>query len=165
LLDKVAKDIAVPELYVGQGPEKLPVRLIIAKVPEPVAAKRRLKQKRKIANISKKGRYRYGTSDLKALLMNYNIFITNTTHEQLTKEQVQGYYRLRWQIELLFKIWKSVLELDKIGKMSIFRFECYLYSRLLVLLLSTQVANMLKRVADDALELSEWKAMTYLKKE
>jgi hypothetical protein len=65
----------------------------------------------------------------------------------------------------LFKIWESVLQLDKIGKMSIFRFECYLYSRLLVLLLSTQVANMLRSVAEADFELSEWKAMTYLKKE
>jgi IS4 transposase len=165
LLDKVANNLALPELYLGQGSEKLPVRLIIEKVPASVAAKRRHKQKRKIANVSKKARYRYGTSAWKELLMDYNIFITNTTSEQLTHEQVQRYYRLRWQIELLFKIWKSVLELDKIGKMSIFRFECYLYSRLLVLLLSTQVANMLKSVADADFELSEWKAMTYLKKE
>jgi len=165
LLDKVARNIALPELYLGQGPEKLPIRLIIEKVPEPVAAKRRHKQKRKVANVSKKARSSYGTSALKELLMDYTIFMTNTTHEQLTDEQVQLYYRLRWQIELLFKIWKSVLELDKIGKISIFRFECYLYSRLLVLLLTTQVVNMLRSVADDAFELSEWKAMRYLKKE
>ncbi len=166
LLDKVATYITLPELYLGQGPEKLPVRLIIERVPEAVATRRRHKQKRKVANKSKKARYpAYGTSALKELLINYNIFITNTTHEQLTNEQVQLYYRLRWQIELLFKIWKSVLELDKIGKMSIFRFECYLYSRLVVLLLSTQVANMLKSVAEQDFELSEWKAMRYLKKE
>jgi IS4 transposase len=165
LLDKVATNMALPELYLGQGPKKLPVRLIIEKVPAPVAAKRRLKQKRKVAKVSKKSRSSYSTSALKELLMDYNIFITNTTHEQLTNEQVQRYYRLRWQIELLFKIWKSVLELDKIGKMSIFRFECYLYSRLLVLLLSSQVENMLTSVADADFELSGWKAMTYLKKE
>lgn len=164
LLRKVENGIALPQLYLGQGSQKLPIRLIIEKVPEQVAAKRRLKQKRKIANVSKKARSSYGTSALKELLMDYNIFMTNTTQEQLTQEQVQLYYRLRWQIELLFKIWKSVLELDKIGKMSIFRFECYLYSRLLVLLLSTQVESMLRSVADADFELSEWKAMTYLKK-
>lgn len=165
LLGKVANNSTVPELYLGQGPKKLPVRLLIEQVPPSVAAKRRHKQQRRIANVSKKARYRYSTSSLKELLMDYTIFITNTTHEQLTDEQVQRYYRLRWQIELLFKIWKSVLELDKIGKMSIFRFECYLYSRLLALLLSSQVVNMLRSMADDAFELSEWKAMTYLKKE
>ncbi len=148
LLSKVARGVALPLVYLGQGPQKLPVRLLVEKVPEHVAAKRRHKQKRKIANVSKKARYQYGTSALKELLMDYNIFITNATHEQLTKEQVQLYYRLRWQIELLFKIWKSVLQIDKVGKMSIFRFECYLYSRLLVLLLSTQVANKLRSVAN-----------------
>lgn len=164
LLSKVESGVVLPLVYLGQGPEKLPVRLLVEKVPEPIAAKRRRKQKRKVANVSKKARYRYDTSALKELLMDYNIFITNTTHEQLTPGQVQLYYRLRWQIELLFKIWKSVLEIDKVGKMSIFRFECYLYSRLLVLLLSTQVATMLKSVAEQDFELSEWKAMTYLKK-
>lgn len=164
LLKKVEKGEPLPVVYLGQGKEKLPVRLIIEQVPEQVATRRRLKQKRKIANVSKKARSSYATSALKELLMDYNIFITNTTSEQLTHEQVQLYYRLRWQIELLFKIWKSVLELDKVGKMSIFRFECYLYSRLLVLLLSTQVVNMLRSVADEDIELSEWKAMCYLKK-
>jgi len=165
LLSKVESGVALPLVYLGQGPEKLPVRLLEEKVPDQVAAKRRRKQKRKIANVSKKARYSYKTSALKELLMDYNIFITNTTHEQLTDEQVQLYYRLRWQIELLFKIWKSVLQVDKVGKMSIFRFECYLYSRLLVLLLSSQVEKMLRSVADKDFELSEWKAMTYLKKE
>lgn len=87
---------------------------------------------------------------MKELLMNYNIFITNTTSEQLSARQVQLYYRLRWQMELLFKIWKSVLELDKVGKMSIFRLECYRYSRLLVLLL----VNMFRSVAAADFELS-----------
>ena len=162
LLKKVETGQPVPVVYLGAA--MLPVRLIIAKVPEQVAARRRFKQKRKIANVSKKARSSYKTSALKELLMDYNIFITNTTTRQLTDEQVELYYRLRWQIELLFKIWKSVLQLDKIGKMSIFRFECYLYSRLLVLLLSTQVINRLKSEAND-FELSEWKAINYLKKE
>ena len=165
LLSKVESGIALPVVYLGQGPEKFPVRLLVEKVPEAIAAKRRHKQKRKIANVSKKARYRYGTSAWKELLMDYNIFMTNTTHEQLTDKQVQLYYKLRWQIELLFKTWKSVLELDKVGKMSIFRFECYLYSRLLVLFLSTHVEKMLRDVADADFELSEWKAMRYLKKE
>lgn len=163
LLEKVARHLALPELYLG--PEKLPVRLIIGEVPEAVADKRRQRQKRRVANVSRKARYRYGTSSGKELLMDYTVLMTNTTHQQLTDEQVRLYYRLRWQIELLFKVWKSVLELDKVGKMSIFRFECYLYSRLLVLLLSNQVTRMLREGADDAFELSEWKAMAYLKKE
>lgn len=164
LLRGLESGVHLPEVYLGKGQEKLKVRLIAEKVPEQVAAQRRLKQKRKVANQSKQARYSYQTSALKELLMDYNIFITNTGSEQLSARQVELYYRLRWQIELLFKIWKSVLELDKVGKMSIFRFECYLYSRLLVLLLSTQVENMLRSVADDAFELSDWKAMKYLKK-
>jgi IS4 transposase len=164
LLADLEKGIELPEVYLGKEEEKLKVRLIIERVPGEVAARRSRKQKRKIANQSKKARYNYQTSALKELLMDYNIFITNTDAGQLNQEQVQLYYRLRWQIELLFKAWKSVLELDKVGKMSIFRFECYLYSRLLVLLLSNQVENMLKKAADQDYEISDWKAIKYLKK-
>ncbi|QMU27780.1 hypothetical protein [Adhaeribacter radiodurans] len=79
-------------------------------------------------------------------------------HRQALNE-ASGYFIGR------YKIGKSVLELDKTGKMSIFRFECYLYSRLLVLLLSTQVETRLRRVAEKDFELSEWKARSYLKNE
>ncbi|HSI90664.1 MAG TPA: IS4 family transposase [Adhaeribacter sp.] len=164
LLTDLKKGIPLPEVYLGKEEEKLKVRLVIERVPGEVAARRSRKQKRKIANQSKKARYNYQTSALKELLMDYNIFITNTNARQLSQQQVQQYYRLRWQIELLFKAWKSLLELDKIGKMSIFRFECYLYSRLLVLLLSNQVEQMLKKAADQDYEISDWKTIKYLKK-
>jgi hypothetical protein len=95
LLSKVASGVAWPLVYLSQGPQQLPVRSLVEKVPGGVAAKRRRKQKRKVANVSQKARYRYGTSALKEVLMDYNIFITNTTKEQLTDEQVQLYYRLR----------------------------------------------------------------------
>ncbi len=161
LLSDLEKGLELPEVYLGKEAEKLKVRLVIERVADEVAARRSRKQRRKQANQSSKARYRYKTSAIKELLMEYNIFITNTTAGQLSPQQVQQYYRLRWQIELLFKAWKSVLELDKVGKMSIFRFECYLYSRLLVLLLSNQVEQMLKKAADQDFEISDWKAIKY----
>lgn len=154
----------LPEVYLGK--DKLKVRLLAQKMPAQVAAKRLAKQNRKQAKQSKSSKYSWQTSELKKLLLVYNIFITNTTDDQLSPWQVQLYYKLRWQIELLFKIWKSIMEIDKVGKMSIFRFECYLYSRLIAIVLSSQVHSMLKGYLESGqdVELSEWKVIKHLKK-
>ena len=152
----------LPEVYLGK--EKLKVRLIVEQLPQELVEKRRAKLKKKVANQTKKRSYQ--ASELKKLLIGYNIFITNTSEEQLSLPQISQYYKLRWQIEILFKIWKSIMEIDKVGKMSIFRFECYLYSRLIAILLSSHVHSMLKAYWQDAqsFELSEWKVMKHLKK-
>jgi IS4 transposase len=154
----------LPEVYLGE--EKLKVRLLAEKIEEEVAEKRLAKISRKAANQSSKAKYHYQNSELKKLLIAYNIFITNTTQEQLSAAQIGLYYKLRWQIELLFKIWKSIIEIDKVGKMSIFRFECYLYSRLIAILLSTHLHSMFKAYleAGEDFELSEWKVIKHLKK-
>jgi hypothetical protein len=51
--------------------------------------------------------------------------------EHLPMENVWPLYHLRWQIELVFKIFKSVAQIDKIKKVNVFGFECYLYGKLL----------------------------------
>lgn len=152
----------LPEVYLGK--EKLKARLIVEKLPDEAVRKRLEKLNRKQANQSKSRSWQ--TSELKKLLVGYNIFITNTKEEQLSLPQISLYYRLRWQIEILFKIWKSIMEIDKVGKMSIFRFECYLYSRLIAILLSAHVHSMLKAYLEEgeSFELSEWKVMKHLKK-
>lgn len=157
----------LPEAYLGKGKDKLKVRLVVQKVPPEVAEKRSEKQQHKQANQSKSGKYSWKTSEAKEQLMGFNIYITNTRLEQLSPAQVQLYYKLRWQIELLFKIWKSIMEIDEVGRMSICRFECYLYGRLIVILLSTQVHSMFKGYLEEQIadfELSEWKVMKHLKK-
>lgn len=154
----------LPQVYLGK--EKLQVRLIVEKMPEEVVAKRKAKQHRRHSNQSKSLSNAWQTSERKKLLMPYNIFITNTGQEQLCLQQVSLYYKLRWQIEILFKIWKSIMHIDKVGKMSIFRFECYLYSRLIAILLCSKVHSMLKAYLQPQqdFELSEWKVAKYLKK-
>ncbi len=169
VLAQVEVGSTLSEVYLGQG--KLKVRLIIQKVPSEVLTKRLVKQQRKQANQSKSGKAIWQTSDIKKQLLGYNLFITNTTPEQLSPQQVQQYYQLRCgsppgQIELLFKIWKSILQIDQVGKMSIFRWECYLYSRLMAIILSSQVQTLLKGYLTETyqFEMSEWKVMKYFKK-
>lgn len=84
-------------------------------MPKEVVEKRLKKYYAKEKNQSKHQR-QYTTSAFKKELANYNIFITNAAAEQLNTAQIYTFYKLRWQIELLFKIWKSLFHIDKIGK-------------------------------------------------
>lgn len=60
------------------------------------------------------------------------------------------------------------LEIGKIGQMNLFRFEVYLYSKLMLLLLCSQIMAFVRDLAandpDIEEEISEWKVFTYLKK-
>ena len=44
-------------------------------------------------------------------LMGMNVYITNTSLEGVPTNYVHSLYSLRWQIEILFKTWKSFLKL------------------------------------------------------
>lgn len=155
----------IKEVYIGKN-EKLPIRLLIQPLNEEIKQKRLKKLKQKVANSTKK-RSVWQTSELKKLLCGYNIFITNVEKERMNSKQIQLLYTLRWQIELIFKIWKSILQIHKIGKMNIFRFECYLYGKLIALLLSSQLQAQVRKTAQQegkSIELSEWKITNYVKK-
>ena len=43
---------------------------------------------------------------------NWNLFMTNLSSEQASVETLQHLYSWRWQIELIWKAWKSVLDID-----------------------------------------------------
>ena len=170
MLSQVKGNNFEKEVYLGAGKSKLKVRLHLQKMPEDVAQKRLKKYKAKQNNQSKKGQ-QHQTSDFKKELAHYNIFITNTPQELLKGNQIYQFYRLRLQIEsagvpVLFKIWKSLFEIDKIGKMSIARFECYLYGKLIAILLGGYIQNLFNEFVEKKIdfELSEWKAYKVLKK-
>ena len=96
----------------------------------------------------------------------FNIYITNADEEKLPTQFVRLIYSLRWQIELIFKIWKSVFKIDKVKQMSIFRFECYIYSKLIAILLTLHIQNKLGQYLwdENEFELSPIKAAKLIKK-
>ena len=55
-------------------------------------------------------------SELLKIMLKYNIFITNVTANVLAFEVIRKIYYLRWQIELVFKTWKSFSKIDRIKK-------------------------------------------------
>lgn len=124
-------------VYIGKQ-KRLPTRLILQKLPEQVAAERRRKLKNDKQNKRK------NISEGRLAFCDVVAFVTNIDLSMLEAEQVMNIYRLRWQIELLFKVWKSVFKIDKVSKMKAARYECLLYGRLILILIYTQVFTFFK---------------------
>jgi hypothetical protein len=81
--------------------ERLPCRLIVLRVPQEVADRRRQKA---YERAQKHGRV---PGEEQLAWCDWTILVTNCPAELLTWKEVVVLYRLRWQIELMFKLWKS----------------------------------------------------------
>ena len=109
---------------------KIPCRLIIEKVST-TEYERRLEK----ARISAKSRGG-GISDLYKIKLRYNTFITNVSGDILPVTVIRKTYYLRWQIELVFKTWKSFFRIDKVKKVKKERLECQLVAKLLWIMIN-----------------------------
>jgi hypothetical protein len=67
-------------------------------------------------------------------LCQWILLLTNIPPDWLTDDQVRAVYRLRWQIELLFKSWKSILEVDDWHSQQPWRILCEVYAKLIAAL-------------------------------
>lgn len=113
--------------------EKLPVRMVVQLVSDEVYEKRI----RKIENQNKIDGYK--TSDDYKARCRLNIFITNVETEDLAKEDIYAAYKIRWQIELMFKHWKSTCKIHNFQPMKYERFACLLYAKLILIVLNLQL--------------------------
>jgi hypothetical protein len=82
--------------------QQLPCRLIAWRVPEEQANRRRQKLRRE--NLRKYGKK---PSAERLAWCDWTILVTNVPVELMTPEEAVVLYRARWQVELLFKRWKS----------------------------------------------------------
>jgi len=121
------------EVYLGSK-DKIKTRLILHLLPDQVVSERL--RKAAIYNKKKGGKGLSKEYKAKAAL---NLFITNTNQEQVPIRHVWELYRLRWQIELIFKIWKSICNIEKVKKVKKERLECYIYSKLILIVLMWQI--------------------------
>jgi len=113
---------------------KLKVRLIIYLLPDEVVNERLRKVRQ---NNNKKGRGQC-SRQYKARAC-FNLFVSNAAVEIISIEKVYLFYKLRWQIELMFKIWKSLCNIDKVKKVKQHRLECYLYAKLILIVFAWQL--------------------------
>ena len=108
---------------------RLVARLLAQRVSEEVAAERR----RRLRRAAKK---RGQTPSKRSLsLCAWTILVTNVPVEMLSFEEAMALHRARWQIELLFKLWKHYGGLDKSRSTQPWRVLCEVYAKLLAMLI------------------------------
>lgn len=144
-------------VYLGSK-NKIPVRVIFERVPNEVAAEKRRKLK------SDKQNKRKGLTLGRLAFCDVNAYITNADEDLLPKTFIRSIYSLRWQVEIIFKTWKSTFNLDKVTQMKLPRFECLNYGTLLKIVICTKLFDYYKTILwnRSRLELSEIKAMRFL---
>lgn len=157
LLHAESRALVEHGVYLGAG-ERLAVRLIAARVPEAVVNERRRKAR---AAARKRG---YTPSHTHLLLLAWNLFITNVPRTVWTPATVCTAYSLRWQVELVFRSWKSDLHLATLPTKTALPTLCYLYGRLLLIVLAYALCPALRTAlwTRQQRELSFLKLIRYL---
>jgi len=134
-------NIVEKEMHVFIGEKvRLPVRLILQLVPDNVYEKRIVEKTKK-----SKGQGREQLTDETRIRCRFTLFITNADESILSLHQIFPLYRLRWQIELQFKVWKSVFKIDRLHRMKEHRYLTLLYVKLLQVMLNLQITYSLQR--------------------
>ena len=125
------------------------------KLPQEQSAYRRRK-----ANKLAKSRG-YKSSHRNQNLLDWGIFITNIPSSYVTAEDLPRLYRLRWQVELLFKLYKSYGGIDRFYSKKPYRILCQIYAKLIVMAILHSLASCLWLQQGD--KFSSMKAFYYLK--
>ena len=86
--------------------DRLSSRLIAWRVPQHIADRRRAKLRK---TSKDKGRQ---PSEASLAACDWELLVTNLDEKQLSFKEAIVLYRARWQIELLFKRWKSYCQID-----------------------------------------------------
>lgn len=132
-INKYYKNQSIIDINVYIGVQKFYVRLIAYKLPEEVVNERRRKAKK---NAKKKGRE---ASKEYLMWLSFGFFITNVDESIWDSKMIGTIYRLRWEIELIFKNWKSLLNIEILKGTVKQRIECILYGRLIIITIMTMI--------------------------
>ena len=108
--------------------QKVACRIIAWRLPQEVAARRRQKL---VENARRKGRT---PSAARLAWCDWMILVTNVPAQRLTPNEARVLYRARWQIELLFKRWKSQGFVAELEGATLTRKMVRLWARLLAVI-------------------------------
>ena len=128
------------ELWLKQKKDdKIKVRVIAYRMPDDVAAQRRRRVRRKAKKTGYTPTKRY------LFLLGWGLYLTNVPQTIWPTEVVGVVYRLRWQIELVFKSWKSYHGLTDIKGEKRERIECFIYGRLIMMVIIAHLYGSMRR--------------------
>lgn len=105
----------------------LPVRLIGFRASLERAGEKRRKLKRKCKERGKVA------SKAQLALCGWTLIVTNTPVKMMSAKAALVWFGLRWQIELLFKLWKSVGQIDESRSENPWRKLCEFYAKLIAM--------------------------------
>lgn len=109
--------------------KRVAVRVLVMAVPEQVVEQRRARLKEQ---AHKKGK---AINARQWELAQWTILLTNVASSQLSGQHAMALMRTRWQIELLFKLWKEQGCIDEWRTRQPERILCELYAKLLAMVL------------------------------
>lgn len=104
---------------------QLPCRLLAVRVSRAVAQQRRRQLR---AEARRRGQ---PVSRERLALAEWSVYVTNVPETQLSVDEAWVLARVRWQIELLFKLWKSHGQVDAWRSRNPWRILCEVYAKLL----------------------------------
>ena len=139
--------------------ERTKVRLLASPVSQKIANNRRRNAKKNM-----KG---HNPSKEVLKLMGWTIFITNIASSEACFDQIFNIYRLRWRIEIIFKIWKSHMQFAKVHVVSFYQLQVLLAARLIMIVICTQKLYKyycVKIFREFKIDLSMMKFLNYLMK-
>jgi hypothetical protein len=109
---------------------KIACRIVIWRVPQEVADRRRQKL---LATARDQGNPPPSRKRLE--WCDWMVFVTNVPGEQLSPQEIGVLYRARWQIELMFKRWKSLGRIAEMTGSTVTRRLVRFWARLLAMLM------------------------------
>lgn len=159
-LERYYPDDHVIDLPVYLGHERVPSRLLAYRLPEPVVQERRRKA---LEEARKKGRE---LSQEYLDWLSFGFYITNVSQQVWSSRVVGTVYRLRWQVELTFRNWKSLLKINVLKGTRPERIKCIIYGRLITITMLAMISSYASWYAEAHLhrELSLPKLINWLKR-
>jgi hypothetical protein len=139
------------------GKNKIASRIVAIKIPEEELQGR-------VGKLRKQAKRKKRTpSAQRIFLAGWNFFITNAPEDKLPGKQIYPLYRLRWSVEILFKQFKSQLQIHTWNHANAFRLQCEIYSTLIVSALISYAHGLLQHSMwiEDSLECSVEKTFKF----
>ncbi|HET8626163.1 MAG TPA: transposase, partial [Thermomicrobiales bacterium] len=127
LLDAATAPVVDRPVRLGAR-QRLPARLLAVRVPQEVADQRR---RRLRATARDKGR---AVSAARLALCAWTVLVTNVPAARLAVREALVLARARWQIELLFRLWKSHQRVDEWRSANPWRILTEVYAKLLAVI-------------------------------
>ncbi|HDR6219001.1 TPA: IS4 family transposase [Bacillus cereus] len=146
--------------YVGMT-YKVPTRVIVHRLTKEQQQQQKRLQDQTVREKKKGMKYSARSKRLSGI----NVYMTNTPIDIVPMGQVHDWYSLRWQIEILFKTWKSFFHIHHCKKIKRERLECHLYGQLIAILLCSSTMFQMRQLLlmKKKRELSEYKAIYMIK--